>query len=270
MKKLISFVFALALIGLFAVCAQARSVGDVDKNGLVNSIDALKVLNYAVGLEKDIDTKTADVNLDGTINSNDALIVLQTAVGLLDEIKDCETPVCKTTYLDPIFKTEKYTIEMNSVYYNGETIIINGSNAADVIDTKWFKEISLYKNGKNYNILPEHKKYAELPTQNNIADNFKKYLTNLTYVGTTVGTLNQKTYRCEIFKSSDDCICKFYFSGTNWEYLIVTDSTGKSNVMASQIRSFSGSVDEALFSLNGYEKMDIDSFENFMSDLMKK
>ena len=68
----------------FKVAKQgAVSLGDVNKDGSINSTDALMVLQHAVG-QKTLtgDAKTAaDVNKDGNINSSDALRILQYSVG---------------------------------------------------------------------------------------------------------------------------------------------------------------------------------------------
>lgn len=83
MKKIIALIMALSLMSTLAVFAGAVSYyGDVDGDGNINSSDALSILRYAVGIEKEIDEKTADITKDGEINSSDALAVLQTAVGM--------------------------------------------------------------------------------------------------------------------------------------------------------------------------------------------
>ncbi len=59
-------------------------IGDVNCDGIMNSIDAALVLQFEAGL---IDTvpcpDTADVNEDGRINSIDAALILQTDAGLI-------------------------------------------------------------------------------------------------------------------------------------------------------------------------------------------
>lgn len=269
MKKFISAVIAVIVIGSFAVCAQARSLGDVDSNGQVNSSDALTILKYAVGMIDDANKKLADVDLNGTVNSSDALIVLKTAVGMYDEIKDIEKPVCMSSIIEPVVKTGNYSMKMGSIAYNSEEVVVKGKDAADIIETKWFKEIALFKDGKSYYILPEHKIYSEVPEVTNISDNVNSYFTNLTFVGTTIGTIKQKTYRCEVFTNSSENICKFYFNGNILEYITVTDKTGTSSILAAQVLSFSGETDNSVFSFDGYKKMDIDAFEDYMVNLMK-
>ncbi len=59
--------------------------GDVDHNGKVDNIDALKILQYSVGLTVNgtFDVELADYNGDGGVNNIDALMVLQKSVGLI-------------------------------------------------------------------------------------------------------------------------------------------------------------------------------------------
>ena len=48
---------------------------------MTNSSDALKILQYSVGMAQDVDKNFADINRDGAINSSDALIALQISTG---------------------------------------------------------------------------------------------------------------------------------------------------------------------------------------------
>ena len=82
MKKFISLFLAITLIvGATIFCYAKDTYGDIDKNGVVNSSDALKILQYSVGSLKNINFNLADVNHDSVINSSDALIILQICVG---------------------------------------------------------------------------------------------------------------------------------------------------------------------------------------------
>jgi len=61
--------------------------GDADGNGVVNSIDAMVVLQYDVELigEDEIDLIAGDVDGDGVVNSIDAMLILQYDVELITE-----------------------------------------------------------------------------------------------------------------------------------------------------------------------------------------
>ena len=62
---------------------QPYTLGDVNEDTKINAVDALRILQYAVGKDS-LDSKqmlAADVNVDGKINAVDALNILQYAVG---------------------------------------------------------------------------------------------------------------------------------------------------------------------------------------------
>ena len=85
MKKIIAMISALAVVvGATVLSFAADFLGDANLDGKVDSLDALEILEYAVGITKEIDIKHADITKDGEINSLDALAVLQTAVGMLE------------------------------------------------------------------------------------------------------------------------------------------------------------------------------------------
>lgn len=66
------------------VMTNPHSMGDVNKDGNINSADALAVLQHTTGM-KILDysrTRLADINKDKNINSYDALMILQYVVGI--------------------------------------------------------------------------------------------------------------------------------------------------------------------------------------------
>ena len=66
MKKFLALILALTtIIGITVFSYAATLLGDVDKNGIVNSSDALMILQYSVGQLKSIDKNVADTNGDG-------------------------------------------------------------------------------------------------------------------------------------------------------------------------------------------------------------
>ena len=64
-------------------CPARGMFGDVDKDGSINSRDALIALSNAVGLDVGaFDVTLGDVDANGATNARDALIILSSAVGL--------------------------------------------------------------------------------------------------------------------------------------------------------------------------------------------
>ncbi len=57
--------------------------GDVDGDGKLSALDAVKLLKYSTGLETMTNTSMGDINADGAANAMDAVIILQKTVGLL-------------------------------------------------------------------------------------------------------------------------------------------------------------------------------------------
>lgn len=84
-KRLTAVVLAVIITASLFTSAFAVLRGDVDLNGKINSLDALRILRYNVQLDTEIDEKIADINGDGKINSLDALGVLRVSVGLDEE-----------------------------------------------------------------------------------------------------------------------------------------------------------------------------------------
>lgn len=95
-KVMIQWVGCGLFCCLIMGAAVAQEIGDVDGNGAVNIIDALKVAQYSVGLDvPGFDAGLADVNSDGTLNIVDALVIAQYYVGILDEwpLSNVPTPI---------------------------------------------------------------------------------------------------------------------------------------------------------------------------------
>ena len=67
-------------------CAETKRefdiiLGDVDRNGRVNSLDAAAILKAIVN-KTDMDLNVADYNKDGTVNALDAAAILKWVVSL--------------------------------------------------------------------------------------------------------------------------------------------------------------------------------------------
>ncbi len=70
---------------LVSVGPQPYVLGDVNNDGFIDCIDALKIAQYYVGIEYyPFYPELADVNADGSIDIIDALLVAQYYVGLID------------------------------------------------------------------------------------------------------------------------------------------------------------------------------------------
>lgn len=78
-------------LGRFAIVQEVNAeLGDVNADGVINSVDALRVLQHSVDIIQlqDAAAKRADVNKDKIINSNDALNILRYSVGLITDFSE--------------------------------------------------------------------------------------------------------------------------------------------------------------------------------------
>lgn len=265
MKKIISVALALTLVFSLAVSAQARMVGDVNKDNKVNSSDALDVLSYSVGLIENIDKLRADVTNDGNINSADALVILQIAVGSYDgplEIEDELVTSFKKDKVDPILKSGKYTLS-TTIVSNGtgvpSTIMVNGNDmSVDMdIDLKLTKTTCrlLVLNGKCYLVIPGLKIYGEsnVTPPSSIAGTEKSE-----YIKSEYFENNGKTYVIETYKATDGSVMQYYFLNGVWKLTVKVAADGTSTTQ--RIDKFEAGVNEANFSLKGYTKVNLDSY----------
>lgn len=92
-QKRVSIPFITILLLIFSGLAGSRVFalpGDVDANGSVTIVDALKVAQYYVGFLNSLqDITAADVNCDQRSDIVDALIIARFSVGLLTELQNC-------------------------------------------------------------------------------------------------------------------------------------------------------------------------------------
>jgi len=63
-----------------------NTIGDVNKNDVVNAIDAQLILQAEAGFITLANPKNADVNEDGQVNSVDATLIQQFVAGLIQSL----------------------------------------------------------------------------------------------------------------------------------------------------------------------------------------
>jgi len=87
-----------------ALIPGCGSLGDVNGDGKINSIDSSLILQYEAGLISitKIIAANADVNKDGKINSIDSSLILQYEAGLISTFSGCNTGsvISGTVYID--------------------------------------------------------------------------------------------------------------------------------------------------------------------------
>ena len=83
--------FTTNRLSRFAIVQEVNAeLGDVNADGVINSADALRVLQHSVDIIQlqGAAAKRADVNEDKIINSNDALNILRYSVGLITDFSE--------------------------------------------------------------------------------------------------------------------------------------------------------------------------------------
>lgn len=82
----------LVLVSLFAfgLAGYSQAQGDVDGNGSVDIVDALRIAQYYVGLNpQPFNINVADANCSGSVDIVDALTVAQLYVGIISQLPTC-------------------------------------------------------------------------------------------------------------------------------------------------------------------------------------
>lgn len=260
MKKIISILLALtAALSFFAISASARVLGDVNNDKKANSSDALKILQYSVGIIDEINEKSADVNCDGQINSVDALIVLNISIENYDGPTEVEL---KETVIDPIIETGKFTLSTTVETDEGTTpvtIMVKGSDMCVSMKVSGLNVRMLMLKGKAYIVFPIIEGvtgyYTEIDSSELDGIDFSNIALakSGTYTGSKYVTQSGKKYTVDSYKYEDGSTSDFYFLNGKWvKSVSVTDGVQDTQ----EISEFKSGVTDSYFSLKGYSKID--------------
>lgn len=267
MKKILSILLsAILAVSVLGISASARTLGDVDSDKKANAADALKILQYTVGVLDTIDESLADVNCDGTVNSADALIVLRICVGAYEGPTEVDL---KPEVIDPIMKTGKFTLttivdavdKSGNSYSIPTTFMFNGKNKCIsmviTISGKSLNARIIFLNEKIYMAFPEMYIYTEITKEDLNGMDFSNmtYDEESTYVGSFYSTYNEKTYTVDSYRADDGSVTDFYFLDGKW---VMMGNHSAKPEEAQKITEFKAGVDESYFSLKGLIKVDAD------------
>lgn len=182
-----------------------------------------------------------------------------------DLIKD-GTSTKKTSLRDDVIiktsKTGKFTLKAKIKASSGEdtpvTCVTSDKKFAYDM-TMNGSQVRIIMDGNNlYLLLPSLKWYVKMSTDDIGLESMDDMMSNLAntedkYVGSTKVTVNGTEYTCEEYKNSDGRITKYYFDkNNNWKRI---EGINGDEVTIMEIDSFSGKVDESVFSLKGYTDM---------------
>ena len=288
MKKGLCIVLSALMIAFsFASCGK-KDVSDeptkIDENGSayveVTDKDGKEVTSVLSDKDKSkADKKAAKDNKETT--TADASEIASKAEGAIsgftnvdekdiqsdkkDLIKD-GTSTKKTSLRDDVIiktsKTGKFTLKAKIKASSGEntpvTCVTNGKKFAYDM-TMNGSQIRIIMDGNNlYLLLPAIKWYVKMSTDDIGLESMDDMMSNLAstedkYVGSTQVTVNGTEYTCEEYKNSDGRITKYYFDkNNNWKRI---EGINGDEVTIMEIDSFSGKVDDSVFSLKGYTDM---------------
>lgn len=288
MKKGLCIVLSALMIAFsFASCGK-KDVSDeptkIDENGSayveVTDKDGKEVTSVLSDKDKSkADKKAAKDNKETT--TADASEIASKAEGAIsgftnvdekdiqsdkkDLIKD-GTSTKKTSLRDDVIiktsKTGKFTLKAKIKASSGEntpvTCVTNGKKFAYDM-TMNGSQVRIIMDGNNlYLLLPSLKWYVKMSTDDIGLESMDDMMSNLAnsedkYVGSTKVTVNGTEYTCEEYKNSDGRITKYYFDkNNNWKRI---EGINGDEVTIMEIDSFSGKVDDSVFSLKGYTDM---------------
>lgn len=217
---------------------------------------------------KDNKANTGDIKvnqnvMDNLVNS-DGLDMTAAEKDLIPEGSTTKKTTLFEDNVQKIIKTGKFTVEM-SVTSNGTKspmkLVFDNNRMYASFSLNGMEAGILYMNDKAYILLPNLftvKGYIESDEANEGMDEIFGSFDGIsdnggTYVGSTKVTIDGKTYTCEEYKNKEGAISKYYFDGKDWKrYECISDEGN----MVYEIKSFSGKVDDSVFSLKGYTKID--------------
>ncbi|MBP3442485.1 MAG: hypothetical protein J6L62_06735 [Clostridia bacterium] len=192
-----------------------------------------------------------------------------------EDLLDEGTETKKTTLRDDVIikalKDKKFTMSMTVIGTDTEiptTITMDGERFGASLSMNGIDFRVLNMNGKSYVAFDYMgmKMYMETEGEDlgmgDLMDSTAKE--DQVYVKTTTVKDGNKTYTCEEYKSSDGIVTKYYFEGKKWVRQEVIDGE---TISISEIGDFKSTVDDSIFDLTGYTKIDEESFASSLGGM---
>ncbi len=271
----------------FAACGK-KNVSDeptkVDENGSAYVEVTDKDGNEVTSVLSDKDKAKADKNAakdnkeTTTANASELASKAENAMSGFTNIDDNDiksdkkdlikdgTSTKKTSLRDDVIiktsKTGKFTLKAKIKAASGEdtpvTCVTSDKKFAYDM-TMNGSQVRIIMDGDNlYFLLPSLKWYVKMSTDDLGLESMDDMMSNLTntedkYVGSTKVTVDGTEYTCEEYKSSDGTVTKYYFDkNNNWKRI---EGISGDEVTIMEIESFSGKVNNSIFSIKGYTDM---------------
>lgn len=192
-----------------------------------------------------------------------------------EDLLDEGTETKKTTLRDDVIikalKDKKFTMSMTVIGTDTEiptTITMDGERFGASLSMNGIDFRVLNMNGKSYVAFDYMgmKMYMETEGEDlgmgDLMDSTAKE--DQVYVKTTTVKDGNKTYTCEEYKSSDGIVTKYYFEGKKWVRQEVIDGE---TISISEIGDFKSTVDDSIFDLTGYTKLDEESLASSLGGM---
>lgn len=277
MKKALCIILSMMIILVsFAACGDKEDenfeyVTDA-KGEVVTNEDGVKQTQPVEPSEKDGNSTTASTTKgEGTtkpsngtpaVNPDDFADFNPNASK--DDLLDEGTKVQKTTLRDDIIKKtindKKFTMTMTVLGESAEiptTVTMDGDKFGASLSLNGIDSKVINKDGKTYVAFNYSgmKMYMETDSD---AMGMGDIMTpqageDQKYVKTTTVKDGGKTYTCEEYKTDDGVVTKYYFEGKKWVRQEVVDGD---TVSICEIKEFKDTVDNSIFDLTGYTKLD--------------
>lgn len=181
-----------------------------------------------------------------------------------EDLLDEGTKVQKTTLRDDIIaktiKGKKFTMTMTVLGQGTEiptTVTMDGDKFAAKLNLNGMDSKVISKDGKTYVAFNYSgmKMYMETESE---AMGMEDIMTpqagaDQKYVKTTTVKDGDKNLTCEEYKTDDGVVTKFYFEGKKW---VRQETIDGDTISICEIKDFKGTVDNSIFDLNGYTKLD--------------
>lgn len=183
---------------------------------------------------------------------------------LLDEgttIKTTNKTTLRDSVIGKVVKTKKFTLQTSIISGGVKTPVTLAFNNENLCAEMTYQSIAmrmLIMDKKMYIVFPAMKGYTEITEEGfeGLGDLMSNITGDQTYVATTKVKDGSTTLICEEYKSSDGARVKYYFDGNTWKRW---ETESGSDISIFEVSSFSGNVDSSLFSLSGYQKIDLSS-----------
>ena len=291
MKKGLCIVLSTLMIAFsFAACGK-KNVSDeptkIDENGSAyvevtdkdgNEVTSVLSIKDKSKIDKNVSKNNEDNKNSTTADTSDLASKAENAMSGFTNVNDNDiksdkkdlikdgTSTKKTSLRDDVIiktsKTGKFTLKAKIKAASGEdtpvTCVTSDKKFAYDM-TMNGSQVRIIMDGDNlYFLLPSLKWYVKMSTGDLGLESMDDMMSNLTntddkYVGSTKVTVNGAEYTCEEYKNSDGTVTKYYFDkNNNWKRI---EGISGDEVTIMEIESFSGKVDNSIFSIKGYTDM---------------